>query len=450
VLDAKIKTHTPQGSFMSKKSRQQRKFRYLEQKKEQPALLSSAEIGEQTDSTIGDLINRLVMQKMGNVAPSLMPPEPPPVITLLTPQSELPSITVPPEEEALAEKLGLNVPTVAPIVSVRPADWPPCPSSCNTVEWDRAMEHHDHYLLCALDDGNKKPWFQYPKVNYQYSEFVYITPEMAEELLKYNPLNRKIKMPHVDGLRRDILNHRWLQTHESIAVNTLGNMHDGQHRALAIVKAKAGWPIYLTWNVPPEGVYATDSGDKRPINEKLSYLFPDLKMTNKTGALCRSMMGGLTNRGVRYTESEIAAFMFKYKRIVNWTVTNMRSFRSDLQAVIAKSMLWWGEAVIGPFVERLRTVQFCGDGDPAKALYLWLQGAKQQGRRTAYVSPVIYYKKALAAVNAHVAKRDAKRITAKEKDVFEWLPGWDVPVEAPSKGVVFIHSEENKDEAEEA
>jgi len=413
---------------MSKKSRQ-RKWRRVDsqRRKEQLALQQDATAGEMTENTIGDLINRLVMKKMGDAPLQTSPITVPIPTQVIIPQANLPIAPTP---------------TVPP--TLVPAHWPACPSSCDTQEWRRAMENHDYYLECVAKDNNAKPWFQYPRVSHQYSEFVYITPDMAQLLLNYNPLNRKIKMIHVEGLKRDIQNHRWLQTHESIAVNKLGNMHDGQHRAVAIIKAGTGWPFYVTWNVPPEAIYATDSGDKRPINEKLGFLFPDLKMTHKTAATCRSMMWGLSNRGIRYTESEIATFMFKHQKVINWTMTKMRSYRADLQAVIAKGMLWWGEEVVGPFVERLQTVQFVGDGDPAKALYLWLQNAKQQGRRTSYVSPIIYYKKTLAAIHAHAAKRDAKRITSKEQDIFEWLPGWSAPEDAPCGGKVFIHSEDNE------
>jgi len=400
---------------MSKRNRSRQKRLMEVRRREQAALARDINQGEDTDKSIGDAVRRLNLHKMNSTSTSPMDNLKPVIHNL----SELP-----------------NVP------AVWPKEWPACPASCDINEWSRALENHDYYNLCVTKDKDAKPWFQYPRVAYQYSEFVYITPEMAQQLLEYNPLNRKMKLIHVEGLKRDIQNHRWLQTHESIAINKLGNMHDGQHRAVAIIKAETGWPLYVTWNVPPEGVYATDSGDKRPINEKLGFLFPDLKMTHKTAALCRSMMWGLQNRGVRYTESEIAAFMFKHKRLVNWTMHSIRAYRSDLQAVIGKAMLWWGEEVIGLFVERLRTVQFVGEGDPAKALYLWLQNAKQQGRRTSYVSPIIYYKKALAAIHAHAAGRDAKRITAKERDIFEWLPGWDVPQDAPSNGEIFIHADE--------
>jgi hypothetical protein len=375
--------------------------------------------GDMRENTIGDLINRLVLRKLPT---SLTTP-------IIVSQANLP--------------VALE-PSTPPTPVVLPSHWPICPPSCDQSEWCRAMENHDYYLACAAKDNNTKPWFQYPRVLHQYSEFVYITPEMSQQLLDFNPINRNIKAAHVEGLKRDIQNNRWLQTHESIAINKLGNMHDGQHRAVAILKVDAGWPFYVTWNVPPEGIYATDSGDKRGINEKLSLLFPDLKMSHKTAATCRSMMWGLSNRGIRYTESEIASFMFKHQRVVNWTMSNMRAYRSDLQAVVAKSMLWWGEEIVGSFVERLRTVQFVGEGDPAKALYLWLQNAKQQGRRTSYVSPIIYYKKALAAIHAHAAKRDAKRITSKEQDVFEWLSRWSVPENALCKGKVFINNDENE------
>jgi len=114
-----------------------------------------------------------------------------------------------------------------------------------------------------------------------------------------------------------------------------------------------------------------------------------------------------------------------------------------LQAVFGKALLWWGEEIVGPFVERLEDIVFTGEGDPARALYAWLQDAKQKGRRTAYVSPIIYYKKALAAIHAHAEGRDAKRIMAKDKDIFEWLPGWVVPPDAPCKGQVFKPTNES-------
>jgi len=399
---------------MSKRSKQRKSRQVaMARHKEQVALREDTTFGEETEQTIGQLVRQLCQKKPG------------------------------PENNFSIESL-INAPikqmpmpqTVLPTVTTWPTHWPTCPANCDPVEWQRALENRDHYLLCA-NDQEGKPWFQFPRFTYQYSEFVYTTPDMAEELLKFNPVNRKVKASWVEALRRDVLNHRWLQTHESIAINKLGNMHDGQHRGHAIIKAGVGWPIYITWNVPPEAIYATDSGDKRPVNEKLKFLFPDLKMTHKTAALCRSMMAGLTNRGTRYTETEIAGFMIQHQAVIGWLTSHLPTYRSDLQAVIGKALLWWGEEIVYPFVDRLRTVLFTSEGDPARALYHWIQNAKQNGRKDSYANPVTYYKKTLAAIHAHAVGKDAKRIIAKEQDIFEWLPGWKVPGNAPCEGKVF-------------
>ncbi len=325
-----------------------------------------------------------------------------------------------------------------PAVDTWPKNWPVCPKTCDLMEWRKSLENKEYYELKQIEDDGKKAWFQYPRFTYQYSEFVYCTPEMMKSLLANMPINRNCKWSWVEAIARDVSNERWIQSHESIAVNKQGNMHDGQHRAQGIIKADRGWPIYITWNVPPEAIYITDSGDKRKINEKLALLFPESKIGLKQAALCRSMMWGLTNRGIRYSESEIAEFAVKHHDVLMWVSKNMNGYRSDLQAVIGKGLLWWGEELLTPFVKRLKSVQFQGEGDPAKALYLWIQKSKQEGKRAAYTNPLMYYRKCLAAVYAHAGSKEASRLSQNQSDVFDWLPGWEVPVERPCKGKVFL------------
>lgn len=367
-----------------------------------------------------------------------------------------------------------GMPTVAAPQEPWPENWPACPSHVDAVEWRRALENKEYYELKEIECDGKKPWFQHPKHSYQYSEFVFCTPEMMQTMLtlltpeeaeevkrilslkeapkyKYMPVNRPWKEAWSDTIARDVKNERWLQTHESIAINKLGNMHDGQHRAWGIIKAGRGWPIYMTWNVPPEAIYVTDSGDKRKINEKLGLLFPNSKLTHKTAALCRAMMWGLTSRGIRYSESEIAEFAVKHHPVVLWLATNLRGYRADLQAVIGKALLWWGEDVVGPFIRRMKKISFQGEDDPAKALYLYLQKAKQEGRRASYANPMVYYKKTLAAIYAAAAGKGAKKIYQKQDDIFEWAGGWDVPDGAPCAGKVLTgwwdaNSSDDKDD----
>ena len=379
----------------------------------QPALKGTAPEGVSRTTSIA----HLVLQRMSRLN----------TVETVNQGVSVPAAT-PPQIKVAPVPDDKGMPTV-PSPADWPENWPPCPPHYNLYEWRKSLENKEYYELKCIEDDGKKPWFQYPRFPYQYSEFVYVTPEMAEDLLRHMPVNRPWKEPWSDAVGRDFKNERFLQTHESIAVNTLGDMQDGQHRAWGIKKAGRGWPIYITWNVPPESLYVIDSGDKRKINEKLGLLFPEARLTNKMSALCRAMMWGLDARGVRYSESEIAEFGIKHHDVLVWVATRLKKYRADLQAVVAKALLWWGEGVIGPFVARLATVQFLGDGDPAKTLYMWLMDKKHEGRRAAYANPTVYYRKALSAVYAVAGGRDATKLYQKQDDIFEWKAGWNVPDE---------------------
>lgn len=319
-----------------------------------------------------------------------------------------------------------------------PIHWPKCPESYNVNEWVRALQNKEYYEERQRKDGERRAWFQYPRHPYQYSELVYCTPHMMEELLKHMPTNRKQKLQWIDTIARDLEDENWMQTHESIAVNTEGNMHDGQHRAEGVIKSGKAWPMYITWNVPPEAIFVSDSGERRKVNDKIQFLFPDAKITNKTAALCRSLMWGLDNRSMKYSETEIAEFAVKHQDAILWVSEKLKGYRADIQAVIVKALLWYGETEITPFVERLRQVQFLGTGDPVKTFYLWLQQSKKEGaRHKSYTGPLLFYKKTLAAVQAYALNKPCHRIHVREEDLFQWLPGWEVPPEAPCGGKPF-------------
>jgi hypothetical protein len=334
----------------------------------------------------------------------------------------------------VAPSTGHELPSVEPW----PEQWPVCPSSCNPMEWRRALEAKEYYENQVKNDPDHKPWHQHPKHPWQYSEFVYCTPEMMQTLLEHMPFNRKEIDSWTTSVIRDIKNDRWLQTHESMCINLEGNMQDGQHRAKGVIGADKAWPIYITWNVPKAALYVTDSGQKRKINEKLALLFPESKITPKTAALCRAMMWGLSNRNMRYSESEIAEFAVKHRDVLDWIATKLRTYRADIQAVCAKGVLWWGEEVIGPFVERLRTHLFTDLRDPAHALHFWLMKARKEGRRTSYATPQVYYRKTLSAICAAAENKDAAKLFQKQDDIFEWSVGWAVPEGAPCGGNVFM------------
>lgn len=286
----------------------------------------------------------------------------------------------------------------------------------------RAKDNQKHYLGIA---GKKKvPWFQVPKQTFQYSEHVFVTVEMAQLALKYNPENRKLSARLADSYGRDMSEDRWIQTSESISFDVNGNLGDGQHRLEGIVRSGNSTVLYITWNVPVEGKFVQDSGKKRTVNEKLEMVC-NVKLGNRLPAVCRAMMGGLERP--KFSESEIAEFAIAHEETLQWLERNCSNQRADVQAVIAKAMLWYGRERIEPFVHKLTKVQFEGENDPVRLLYLWI--VKSKGGRS--ITGISVYKKTLAAVEHFIAGRKIRSLYDRQNDLFSWDDEWQVPDDAP-------------------
>lgn len=69
-------------------------------------------------------------------------------------------------------------------------------------------------------------------------EVVTVTPELAKRWLEKVHPNRKISWPRVEAMSHDILNGKFVLTHQGICFDADGLLVDGQHRLSAIVAAK--------------------------------------------------------------------------------------------------------------------------------------------------------------------------------------------------------------------
>lgn len=87
-------------------------------------------------------------------------------------------------------------------------------------------------------------------------EKILVTPDVARDLLSRNVENRKIRQGWVKELARRITANEWRLTHQGIAVDSDGNLLDGQHRLLAVIKA----------NVPAFMIVAKGFDAESPID----------------------------------------------------------------------------------------------------------------------------------------------------------------------------------------
>lgn len=81
------------------------------------------------------------------------------------------------------------------------------------------------------------------------SEYIKVTPSLAEHFLSKNTLNRNISHRLVNKYANDMTNGDWQLTHQGIAFYDDDSVADGQHRLLAIVKARATITMMVTYGL---------------------------------------------------------------------------------------------------------------------------------------------------------------------------------------------------------
>ena len=113
-----------------------------------------------------------------------------------------------------------------------------------------------------------------------YTEFIYITPEIARQLLKWNTLEhqRTIRKQKVIALKEAFERGEYILTHQGIGISmeffingeVIRYIYDGQHRLTAISEMTHGsFLMAVTWNLPFEAYKAIDIGSKRTAAEVL-------------------------------------------------------------------------------------------------------------------------------------------------------------------------------------
>ncbi|MDP2735115.1 MAG: hypothetical protein Q8P12_02825, partial [bacterium] len=74
---------------------------------------------------------------------------------------------------------------------------------------------------------------------------VFLTPELAEQLLQNMVPNRPVGKSRVEEMSRDIVAGRYLLNGDSLKVNSEGQLFDGQHRCHAVIKAQTGIWVWI-------------------------------------------------------------------------------------------------------------------------------------------------------------------------------------------------------------
>lgn len=95
-----------------------------------------------------------------------------------------------------------------------------------------------------------------------------ITPQMAEEYLSHNMVNRTINRNRVIAYSNDMKTGEWQLNGESIKFDDSGNMVDGQHRLSAIIRANVSVKTFVLRGVE-SGISLYDRGRNRSVTDTL-------------------------------------------------------------------------------------------------------------------------------------------------------------------------------------
>lgn len=87
-----------------------------------------------------------------------------------------------------------------------------------------------------------------------------VTPEIAAFCLSRNKSNRAVNSSRVQTYSNEMAGGRWLLNHQGIAFNNFGNMFDGQHRCLAVIRSGVSVQMFVTF-----GVFTGDSVENRNV-----------------------------------------------------------------------------------------------------------------------------------------------------------------------------------------
>jgi hypothetical protein len=97
-----------------------------------------------------------------------------------------------------------------------------------------------------------------------------IHPLDAEQMMKRNVNNRKIRVLYVGRLAREILSGGWIPISNGIGFDIEGNLVDGQHRLLACIKSqKPIWVIVVT-GLPSKAMEHSDRGIGKTLPDVLT------------------------------------------------------------------------------------------------------------------------------------------------------------------------------------
>lgn len=199
------------------------------------------------------------------------------------------------------------------------------------------------------------------------TEFVTVTPEIAEAWLDHNDGNRKVKTSVVEKYARDMEAGKWELTGDPIRFDHNAVLIDGQHRLMACVRAKKPFKTVVMYGLEPVTKSVIDTGKVRSIADVVTMMGApnSVQLTSTARLMMREKSGNQSNKGFVASHSEVIEFLERHPTLGGSVrlVANLRPPKGI--PITAVTMVHYCAAVLMNKREQAETfVKVFNDGIP--------------------------------------------------------------------------------------
>jgi hypothetical protein len=204
-----------------------------------------------------------------------------------------------------------------------------------------------------------------------------ITPELALALLERNKNNRTIVIERVHGYARDMRDGVWHVNNQGLGFGANGELYDGQHRLLAVVKANIAVPMIVVRDIGVQARGTIDMGRSRSVGDTLAMIDGE-ENGNRFAAWIRVIheLHGEDTRGL--TMHLFRERIERYRPSLRWFEENVVASRHYGRAAILGALVFAHHVVgakIEPFIRGYASGAGLDEGAPALRLRSLTTGA---------------------------------------------------------------------------
>ena len=234
-----------------------------------------------------------------------------------------------------------------------------------------------------------------------------ITKKKAEELLKLNTDNRKIRESHVNYLIRQMESGNFVLTHQGIAVSDKGRIIDGQQRLTAISRCGVAVRLFVFEGIPDAAFANIDNGILVRTNADSTGI--SSQTTAILSAYNQFILGATGGGGMRMSPQEMTQ-LYNDRQVHFDAAAQHRSH----ERLISRAYIWAGIAYYsehnnGKAVEFARALnEPASDVKQAAIFRDWLLVKGMYTSQSDIVSRLAY------CMDAHYQDKEISRIGSKK------------------------------------